>query len=110
MEEFQANYEQGLYEVPWIVYVGNNSDGYHVLYSNDENTEVGKPDFDFTASVLQRITNLENEKVFCYEDEYSALVTNGSGWVTNIDGTRTEVTYDPLKLYCIYEENGPENE
>ena len=37
IEEFTANYENGEYVSPWIVYVGNNTDGYSVIYSNDEN-------------------------------------------------------------------------
>ena len=40
---------------------------------------------------------------------YEELVANGTGWVTNVDGTRKEVIFDPEKLYCIYEEEGPEN-
>jgi hypothetical protein len=50
---------------------------------------------------------LENEKVFCFEEEYDILVERGSGWITNLDGTRSEVVFDVNKLYCIYEDEGP---
>ena len=45
--------------------------------------------------------------MYCLEDEYDNLVLNGKGWITNIDGTRSEVIFDEEKLYCIYEEDGP---
>ena len=110
VEEFRTNYEQGLYVAPWIVYVGNNTDGYSVFYSNDEKRFTEEPEFSFAESILQRLENLENEKVFCYESEYDELIANGSGWITNIDGTRSEVVYDANKLYCIYEDDGPAEE
>ena len=40
-------------------------------------------------------------------EEYDILVENGYGWVTNLDGTRSEVVFDENKLYCIYEDDGP---
>ena len=107
MDEFTSNYEKGLYLAPWIVYVGNDTDGYSVIYSNDEQKGLdAKPEF--IESLSKRIEALENEKVFCFEEEYDALVANGSGWVTNVDGTRSEVVFDANKLYYIYEDNGPE--
>lgn len=107
MEEFQTNYDNGVYSAPWIVYVGNDVDGYNVMYSSDVDRNIAKEDTNFIESIITRIENLENEKVFCYEAEYEELAAKGSGWVTNIDGTRSEVVYDPKKLYCIYEEEGP---
>lgn len=108
MEEFTANYDNGLYATPWIVYVGNNTDGYSVVYSNDENKSHASATPDAIESLKTRIQKLEDEKVYCLEDEYDNLVLNGSGWVTNIDGTRSEVVFDEEKLYCIYEKNdGP---
>ena len=106
IEDFNANYEAGKYAAPWVVYVGNDTDGYDVIYSNDETRQVLEQP-DIVESIMTRLATLENERVFCYEEEYEALVTNGSGWITNVDGTRTEVTYDPNKIYCIYEEEGP---
>lgn len=107
MEEFTTNYEQGEYVAPWIVYVGNNTEGYSVIYSNDENhlTETASPEF--VTLLSNRITALETEKVYCYEEEYDELVEKGHAWVTNIDGTRSEITFDATKMYCIYEEDGP---
>ena len=107
MEEFTTNYEQGLYAAPWIVYVGNDDTGYSVVYSNDEKRSHASADMDFIDSLANRVIALETEKVFCFEEEYDALVENGRGWVTNIDGTRSEVVFDENKLYCIYEEEGP---
>jgi hypothetical protein len=107
MEEFTTNYNNGAYTAPWIVYVGNNADGYSVIYSNDENKSHASATPDIIDSLAQRLTKLENEKVFCYEEEYDILVANKQGWVTNLDGTRSEVVFDANKLYCIYEEEGP---
>lgn len=107
MDEFTANYEAGQYTAPWIVYVGNDTDGYSVLYSNDEKKDLNGMSPDFIDSLKSRIEALENEKVFCFEEEYDILVENGYGWVTNLDGTRSEVVFDENKLYCIYEDDGP---
>lgn len=107
LDEFTANYEAGQYTAPWIVYVGNDTDGYSVLYSNDEKKDLTGMSPDFIDSLKNRIEVLENEKVFCFEEEYDILVTNGYGWVTNLDGTRSEVVFDENKLYCIYEDDGP---
>lgn len=107
MEEFTTNYNNGTYIAPWIVYVGNNTEGYSVIYSNDENKTHPSATPEFIQLLSQRISALENEKVFCFEEEYEILVANKRGWVTNIDGTRSEVIFDANKLYCIYEEEGP---
>ena len=105
MEEFTTKYENGAYTAPWIVYIGNNVDGYTVVYSNDETKTQSSVTPDVIESLRQRISKLEEEKVYCYESEYDVLVAEGKGWVTNIDGTRTEVLFDKNKLYCIYEED-----
>ena len=107
MEEFTTNYNNAVYAAPWIVYVGNNIDGYSVIYSNDEKKSHASATPDVIDSLKTRIQKLEDEKVFCYEEEYDALMLNGNGWVTNIDGSRTQVVFDENKLYCIYEDDGP---
>ena len=107
MEEFTTNYENGIYVTPWIVYVGNNTDGYSVIYSNDENKQHSSATPDFNSSLSNRIAILENEKVYCYEEEYDYLVKNGKGWITNIDGTRSEVEFNENHIYNIYEDDGP---
>lgn len=105
MEEFTTRYNNGEYSAPWIVYVGNNTDGYSVIYSNDENKSHVSATPDTIDSLKTRIQKLEDEKVFCLENEYEILVSNGQGWVTNVDGTRTEVVFDESKIYCIYEDD-----
>ena len=106
MEEFTKRYEQGTYIIPWVVYVGNDNDGYSVIYSNDVNNSLlNEPEL--IVSLEKRIQKLETEKVYCYENEYEELVSKGKGWVTNIDGSRIEVTFDEDKVYCVYEEEGP---
>ena len=107
MDEFTSNYEAGLYVAPWIVYVGNDTDGYSVIYSNDEKKDLAGMTPDFIDSLKNRIEALETEKVFCFEEEYDILVANGIGWVTNLDGSRSEVVYDESKMYFIYEDEGP---
>lgn len=107
MEEFTLNYNNGVYIAPWIVYVGDNAGGYTVIYSNDESKAQSSVTPNVIESLNQRINKLENEKIFCYESEYTYLVENGKGWVTNVDGTRTEILFDKNKLYFIYEEDGP---
>lgn len=102
MEEFTTRYEQGVYIIPWIVYVGNDDDGYSVIYSNDVNNSLLNKS-DLIDSLINRINKLETEKIYCYKNEYEDLIINGKGWVTNIDGTRSEVQFDENKTYCIYE-------
>lgn len=110
IEEFTTNYENGEYVSPWIVYVGNNTDGYSVIYSNDENKMPSSTTPDFIDSLKNRIQALEDKEVYCYQEEYDVLLLNGKGWVTNLDGTRSEVIYDDNKVYCIYEDDGPAGE
>lgn len=107
MDEFNENYNNGMYISPWVVYVGDDVNGYKVIYSNDENEIAGSIVPDVIESLNQRIRALEDEKVFCHEDEYNELIEKGVAWVTNVDGTRSEAVYDSNKLYCIYEDDGP---
>lgn len=106
-EQFNINLQEGKYSAPWIVYVGDDVNGYRVYYSSDESYDLGLMEPDYIDSIQKRLENLENEKVFCYEEEYNTLVTDGTGWVTNLDGTRQEVVFDNSKMYCIYEDDGP---
>ena len=106
MDEFRTKYEAGVYVAPWVVYVGNDNDGYTILYSNEEDRTLAEAEPSFIELISQRIANLESEKVFCYAAEYEALVENGTGWVTDTDGTCSEVTYDPKKLYFVYGDEG----
>lgn len=102
MDEFNRKFEEGIYAKPWIVYVGDGSGGYSVIYSNDEGKVSTSPDF--AELITHRVEKLEDEKVFCTESEYEILVTTGTGWVTDTNGNKTEVEFDSSKMYYIYEE------
>lgn len=103
MEVFNKNYQNGMYIEPWVVYVGNDSTGYNVIYSNDEKKISNIPTPDVIDNIKTRLRDIEDEKVFCLEDEYDNLVKNGIGWITDISGERIEVTFDENKMYYIYE-------
>ena len=107
MEEFTTNYNNGVYTSPWVVYVGNSNDGYSVIYSNDENKHQNAIIPEAITSLTGRVEKLEDEKVYCYEDEYDILIEKGYGYVTTLDGIRVEVPFDETKWYCIYENEGP---
>ena len=107
MEEFTTNYNNGVYTSPWVVYVGNSNDGYNVIYSNDENKHQNAIIPEAITSLTGRVEKLEDEKIYCYEDEYDILVEKGYGYVTTLDGIRVEVPFDETKWYCIYENEGP---
>ena len=107
MEEFTTNYNNGVYTSPWVVYVGNSNDGYSVIYSNDENKHQNAIIPEAITSLTGRVEKLEDEKVYCYEDEYNILIEKGYGYVTTLDGIRVEVPFDETKWYCIYENEGP---
>lgn len=106
-EIFETNYNNGLYIEPWIVYIGNNVDGYNIIYSNDENKNPLLQNPDILSSLVKRIEKIEGEKVYCYEEEYDNLIANGEGYITDIDGTTKPHIFDINKTYYIYEDNGP---
>lgn len=106
IDVFNTNYKNNIYVEPWVVYVGNDVDGYQIIYSNDEKKIGSTYTPDVIDSLQTRLNALENEKVYCYEEEYENLVKNGKGWITNIDGEKIEVTFDENKLYFIYEDEG----
>lgn len=103
MEVFNENYQNGMYIEPWVVYVGSDGTGYNIIYSNDEKKISNIPTPDVIDNIKTRLREIEDEKVFCLEDEYDNLVKNGSGWITDISGKRIEVTFDENKMYYIYE-------
>ncbi len=109
IEEFEENFANGLYITPYVVYIGNEENGYDVVYSNDQNN-VTNYEPDFIEGLSTRISRLENEKVYCYEEEYDNLILNGTAWLTGLDGIPVEHTYDSNKMYCIYEDDGPKPE
>lgn len=103
LEVFNQNYLNKMYIEPWVVYVGNDNDGYSVIYSNDEKKISNSPAPEVVDVIKTRLRTLEDEKVFCLEDEYENLATNGHGWITDITGERYEVDFDENKMYFIYE-------
>lgn len=103
IDVFNTNYINNVYAEPWVVYVGNDVQGYQIIYSNDEKKITPTPTPDVIDLLQTRINALENEKVYCHEEEYENLVKNGKGWITKINGEREEVTFDENKLYFIYE-------
>lgn len=105
--EFEENVMNGFYEEPWVVYIKNDDGTYEIKYSNDVNRTHVSATPDIVDILEHRLRNLENEKIFCYEEEYDNLVTNGEGWITDINGERKYITFDENVLYHIYEEEGP---
>jgi hypothetical protein len=101
VEEFNANNTAGMYKEPWVVYVGDGNGEYTIYTSNSQDTEQPMPDA--LVALSTRVDKLEEEKVYCLEDEYESLVKNGVGLVTNVNGETYEIQFDENKLYCIYE-------
>jgi hypothetical protein len=67
------------------------------------------------VDLLQQMSCIEddfyvNSEDESEQDEYDELVLNGSAWVTHIDGSKREVTFDEKSLYYIYEDDGPVTE
>jgi phosphosulfolactate phosphohydrolase-like enzyme len=109
-EIFETNLKNGVYSAPWVVYIKNN-DKYDVVYSNDQNRVVLE-DLNFAELLNRRIEILENEKVYCTENEYDELIANPTMDITihNIkNGIIVEEIhrFDTTKLYCVYEEEEP---
>ena len=102
MEEFKTNLDTGMYIVPWIVYVKDGANGYTVLTSASQETNQPMPDA--LESLSARVDALENEKIYCLEDEYEELIEKGVALITKLDGSRVEIEFDENKLYCIYEQ------
>lgn len=106
IEEFQTNLDNGIYYAPWVVYVSNADGGYTILTSNTQDENITLPDV--FESLSNRINKLEEEKVYCLEEEYNELIEKGTAWITDIDGTRKEVVFNSEHLYFIYKEEETE--
>lgn len=102
-EEFEINLLNGVYEEPWVIYIKNNDNTYDIKYSNDINRTHTSATPDIVDILENRISALEKEKVYCYEEEYDELVEKGEAWITKINGERVFVLYDENVLYHIYE-------
>ena len=102
--EFDEKFNPADYVEPWVVYIVDGENIYDIIYSNDQDRQLSSMEPDFQKMLENRVSKLENEKVYCTEDEYETLVANGTGWVTDTDGNKTEVVFDSNKMYYIYEE------
>lgn len=103
--EFDEKFNPADYVEPWVVYIVDGENIYDIIYSNDQDRQLSSMEPDFQKMLENRVSKLENEKVYCTELEYEILVSNGFGWVTNIDGTKSEVSFDVNKIYYIYEDD-----
>jgi hypothetical protein len=108
IEVFNTNYQRGEYEAPWIVYIGNNKDGYTIKYSNDENRTIENTDTIYINDIMLRLNTLEDDKVYCTQEQYDILVEDGYGWVTDVFGKSEEHVFDLSKTYYIYETDEPQ--
>lgn len=79
-----------------------------MAYSSDEERVLSE--IDYVESFARRLESLEQEKVYCYENEYEKLIKDGSAYLTGLDGETELFHYDSSKLYCIYEDDGPVSE
>ena len=101
IEEF--NERVGSYIEPWVVYIGNDADGYDIKYSSGFNKTV--IDSDVVQIINNRLQALENEKVFCTESEYEIISTTGEGYIKDINNPDNSyfVKFDSSKMYYNYE-------
>lgn len=109
-DEFQTNFNNGVYEKPWVVYIKHNDGTYEVKYSNDEQRTHLSPTPDIINALEKRLATLEKEKIYCTEEEYDAIVAdNGIRGVyiididSDVEGATKLVFYNKKHLYYIYE-------
>ena len=113
MDEYTTRLNAGEYAAPWVVYVKNENGGYDIIYSRDGDNIASNIDPNYIEAFNERFYKIETEKVYCYEDEYDALVANPTSEITIhniVNGIvkLEEHTFDPTKLYCVYEEESVE--
>ena len=95
MEEFQENVS--FLEIPWVAYVGTpGTPDYRVIYPDDLVAEDNEG-----VNIADEILKLK--PVICTEDEYDILITNRHGSVTDVNGVKNEVDYDPNVYYYTYD-------
>lgn len=109
MNEYTTRLNAGEYAAPWVVYVKNDNGGYDIIYSKDGDNITSSIDPNYIEAFNERFNKIETEKVYCYEDEYDALVANPTSAITIhniVNGIVVEElhTFNPSKLYCVYEE------
>lgn len=89
---------------PWVAYVPKEEGGFEVYYSND--MTLGDNELNVAESLNQRITKLENSIVTLTEEEYETLIGLADGAsmeITNVDGKKEVVSYDPSVYYYTYD-------
>lgn len=103
-EEFETNIMNGVYVEPWVVYIKNNDGTYEIKYSNDVNRTHFSATPDSIDILNSRLTKLEEEKVFCTENDYDRLVAGEGVYITDINtGMEKLVYYNDKHLYYIIE-------
>ena len=98
MEEFDNALMQQALKTPWVAYIGTpGTPEYKVIYPDDL---VAKNDEG--VNIAGEILKLK--PVICKEGEYDILITEGQGWVTDINATEPVwVSYDPEVYYYTYD-------
>ena len=82
---------------PWVAYVGTpGTSDYRVIYFDDLVVEDNEG-----VNIAGEILKLK--PVICTEDEYEILITNRHGFVTDVNGVKSEVDYDPNVYYYTYD-------
>lgn len=107
-DEFEMNLKNGVYEKPWIVYIKHDNGTYEIKYSNNVQRTNLSPTPDSINILENRVKILEEEKIYCTEDEYDEIIAdNGYNgvFIVNIEtGNKDKlVFYNKRHLYYIYE-------
>lgn len=109
-QEYETNLYNNVYEEPWIVYIDNGDGTYEIKYSNDSKRTHLSATPDEIDRLDSRLKKIEEEKVYCTEEEYDAIVDdyfNGDYvgvWINNIyGGDKILVKYNEAHLYHIIE-------
>ena len=91
---------------PWVAYVMKENNGYDVYYSND--MIVSSNHLNIAEELNARVTKLEQETVLITltENEYEALITLEDGEemvITDVDGSKKTISYNPSAYYYTYD-------
>lgn len=91
---------------PWVAYVMKENNGYDVYYSND--MIVSSNHLNIAEKLNERVTKLEQEIVLITltETEYETLITLEDGVemeITDVDGSKKNISYNPSAYYYTYD-------
>ena len=106
VQELENAVASGILEAPYVAYIVDDEGNKKMVFSND--TSLHPYEANIADEVMEILNHIREGEVYCTEDEYNRLITDGKGLVTNIDGTKSEVIFDLNKMYYIYEEDVPE--